>query len=197
MTLIGHDPGHGRILDPKHGPDPGTVHGALTERDWVLQLALDLAAATPWAAHMLLRKGESGLAYSHRAEEADRAGCDLVICHHVNSHRDPDLDGLMAFHLQGDHLGREVGDAVMRAAPFDLLRHKAKSTPARPDDWTQDAHAVMDHYRDRGLPVVLIEWGFASAPRDYAVLQSPASRPALCAAGAVGIARAMELTHPG
>lgn len=197
MTLIGHDPGHGRILDLKLGPDPGTIHGAITERDWVLQMALDIGSATPWAQHLLLRKGESGLSYSKRAEEAERAGCDLIICHHVNSHRDPDMDGLMAFHLQGDHLGREVGDAVMRAAPFDLLRHKAKSTPARPDDWTRDAHAVMDSYRDRGLPVVLIEWGFASASRDYAVLQSPASRPALCAAAAVGIARAMELTHPG
>lgn len=192
MILVAHDPGHGAGASPT-----GCVHGGLIERDWVLQLAQDLVAATPWARHMLLRTGPVGMIYADRAAEAEQLEAQLVISHHVNAHADPQVDGLMTFHVPGDHLAREVGEAVMRAAPYELLRAKPRSTPSSPGDWTRDAYGVLAHYRSRGLSVVLVEWGFATSARDRAVLMSPASRPALCAAGAAGIARAMELTHPG
>jgi N-acetylmuramoyl-L-alanine amidase len=168
----------------------------MPERDWVLPMALDLVAATPWAGeHTILRGGETGGHYSVRALKAAALNLDLVICHHVNA-GPAGLDGLMCFHLPGDHLAQETGDAVMRAAPAKLLQRKAKSTPATSDDWTRDAHAVMGHYDRRGIRVLLIEWGFSTAPVDLEVLLSSASRPALCVAGAAGLARLIELTHP-
>lgn len=188
--LIAHDPGHGCPPRPT-----GTSHGGLVERDWVLSMARDLAAAVPWCKHLLLRSGPSGPTYPERAARAESAGADLVLCHHVNAAADPSLDGLMCFVPPGSHIAREVGEAIMRAAPAELRRTKPKPIPSGPGDWTADAWAVMLHYHQRGLPVVLIEWGFATSPVDLAVLMAPSSRPALCAAGAAGIARAVDLTH--
>lgn len=190
--IIVHDPGHGAEGRPR-----GTEHGDLVERDWVLQMAQDLRASIPWCTHHLLRTGENGPGYDARASEAEKLRPGLVICHHVNAASAVTLDGLMCFYVHGDHIGREAGEAIMRAAPADLRRTKPWPFPSRLGDWTADAYSVLHRYRERGLSVVLVEWGFATAPRDYAVLMSPASRPALCAAGAAGIARSMELTHPG
>lgn len=190
--LVAHDPGHGA------GPRPtGTCHGDLIERDWVLRMAEDLEAAVPWARHRLLRTIDVGPTYSDRAVDAEACGASLVLSHHVNAHVDTSLDGLMCFVAPDDQIGLEVGNAIMRAAPAELRRKKARSTLSRSGNWTRDAWSVLERYRARGIPVVLIEWGFATSPNDYGVLMSPASRPALCAAGAAGIARAFELIqHP-
>lgn len=193
--IIGHDPGHGYLH--KGVPHPGTSLGTITERDWVMQQATELTTALPWAQHYLLRHGESGPVYPMRAASAAELGCDIVFCHHVNAGPTPELDGLMVFVIPGDHITREVGDAIMRAAPSELRRRKPRSTPATSSDWTRDAHGVLRHYHERGVRAVLIEWGFATSPLDRAVLLSAASLPARCMAAGAGSARAFELLHVG
>jgi N-acetylmuramoyl-L-alanine amidase len=206
-----HDPGHG-------GDNRGCAYHGLDETRWVLQLAHDLEAALAGfgVEQRLTRQEDITISYEQRAEDAwEWAGprC-LVLCHHVNAMvrqiavgkddagvpvlqdvPDETVDGLMAFALAQDYRGLEVASAVMRAAPCGLLRRKTKSIPATSQDWTRHAYNVLRPYARRGMIAVLVEWGFATSPRDRAILQSPSSRPAICAAAAAGVSRALELIH--
>jgi len=197
MKLL-HDPGHG-------GSNRGCEHAGLIEREWVLGLSTDLVVALSGfgVQQKLTREMDISLPYEDRAAAGWQWGAKLVFCHHVNAAvkkdsagvevPDESPDGLIAFALAEDSIAQAVGDAIMRAAPIGLLRSKAKTVPATPFDWTENANNVMRHYARHSMHVVLIEWGFATSPRDRAVLQSATSRPALCAAVAAGVGRAYEL----
>lgn len=188
--LVAHDPGHGAPLRIT-----GTTAGGIAERDLVLELARDVAAGILWAQHLLLRDEPEGPSYDERANAAAAAGARLVLCHHVNAYSSDKARGLMVFVDEHDGLAEEVGLAITRATPAELVREDALAF-ALQGDWTRDAHAVIEHYHRRGLPCVFIEWGFATSPHDVDVLTRARSRPAIVACAAAGIARAIELTHP-
>lgn len=116
--IVAHDPGHGwepAII--------GSHANGIIERDYVLELALDVARGIDWphVTHRLLRtsndKGPGCLNYHPRATSA--LGSDLVICHHVNA-AGPDAHGMLTFWDPGDKLGEEVAKAIARAAPARL-----------------------------------------------------------------------------
>lgn len=178
--------------DPGHGPSAGTSHGELIERDWVLLMAEDLIAAYPHVPHGLLRTGEQGTSYTERAECAKRNGASVVFCHHVNANSEPSMSGLMVHYIDGDNTGRDIAEAIANAAPVGLRRRTA-TIASRPGDWTERAYNVMNTYASRGVPVILIEWGFATNEKDREILLSARRRPELCAAGIAGIARARAL----
>lgn len=214
--IIAHDPGHG--YQPRPG---GCSHNGINERDLVLLIATDIAAGIPWANHCLLRRCADGPSYTDRAQTALKLGARLVLCHHINSverqkvvdgkpmvttdasgverpemEPDPTAHGLITFFDAGDVVGEAVARAIAAGAPPKLHRDFEKACfPASPNDWTVNAHWVLEHYRCLGLPAVLIEWGFATNQSDAAVLLNPLLRPQLVTAAAAGIARAIEVTH--
>ena len=79
-------------------------------------------------------------------------------------------DGLTCYAQASDNLGLEVGAAIMRAAPRDLLVSKVRCVPTSEHDWTKNANYILAQYARWGIPGVLIEWGFATSPRDRATL---------------------------
>lgn len=187
--MICHDPGHG------HNGDPGTSHGEIVERELVLSIATDIAAGIPWCDHRLLRHAADGPSYADRARAAVMCGAKLVLCHHVNAYSDSTAHGLITFYDPSDPVGRAVAETISRSAPAKLLRPLTGIFPALTTDWTRDARSVLEHYRELGLPAVLIEWGFATNSGDAASLLDPNIRPQIVCAAANGIARAMELCH--
>jgi N-acetylmuramoyl-L-alanine amidase len=205
MLKVWHCPGHG-------GDNPGLEYAGFVERHWVVGIARDIAAATaPWSVeHCLARDKDETIPYSVRGEAAHDWQADLVLCHHVNAMFDtkidletgeesiplPKYDGLMTFVKPADTKGIAVAGAISRAAPRGLLQRKVKPFLANKWDWTSRAWTVVDAYTRWGTPAVLIEWGFATAPGDLAILQSSNHRPALVAAALSGIARMLEV-HSG
>lgn len=211
-----HDPGHG-------GPDNrGVVHGGIVEAEYTLQIALQcFNALASWCSEQYCtRMSDSELALANRGHMARDKGAGLSLVHHVNAiyHRpkivgyrttvgengasvqeaiygrreaNTDIDGLMVFYLPGCWRSREVAAAIMRAAPEGLQRRKQRGTPALVGDWTRLAYNVLRHHM--GRPAVLIEWGFATAPRDVEILTSLQSQRALITAAQAGVARFIEL----
>lgn len=203
MTRLWHCQGHG-------GANKGCVHAELEERFWVMKMAQDLEPSLlAWGVEVrYAREGDETIDYSDRAEQARIWGADLAFLHHVNAYRyppghplagqpHPNADGLLCLALPTDHIGLEVGSAITRAAPKDLLGRKLRTIPTNPYDWTKHAHSVLLEYGRRGVPAVLIEWGFATSPRDRAILMGANHRPALVAAAMAGVGRFLELKHAG
>ena len=183
------------LIDPGHGGDNiGCEHGGLVEKDWTLAMALDLEHwLRAWGFGVILTRTEDeSVSLERRGALGDINHIDLALSLHVNAYKDPEQDGLMCFTLPDDPVAREVGSAIMRASPRELLRHKQRPLPSRAGDWTRDAYSVLRHHAAR--PAVLIEFGFATSPRDLEILTSPSSRPALCAAVLAGASRFHELS---
>jgi N-acetylmuramoyl-L-alanine amidase len=186
--LVAHDPGHG-------GKDPGTSHNGIVEKDWVLQFSQEVVAALPWCQHVLTRTEDRNLGLTEAAQIALDKWADVAICHHVDASSDPDVDGLRCYYLPGDHVGKEMAEAIMRAAPKELLSKKPRPTPCNSEDWTRRAYNCMAPFRAREIPVVLVEWGFVTSLHDSEILKAQRSLPALCMAAGAGIARAYEILH--
>lgn len=205
MLVFAHDPGHGkvRLIGGREVVDPGTsaradingdgnIGAEDSEANEVLSFARDIRDGVPWAAHILLRDGPVGPTYQERAERAKKAGASLVLCHHVNANNSSKPHGLMAFYLPSDELGSEVASVIARCAPKPLWRGGA--TPATSRTWPRVV-GVMSCYANVGLPVVLIEWGFATNPGNAMALADLTLRPAIVACAASGIAHAMYYLH--
>lgn len=200
--LVMHDPGHGQIktIDGHQVIDKGAraiakSHGkevVVEESELVLGIAIDAHASIPWAASTLLRTGESGPSYSDRADEAKRRGADIVLIHHANASDNPSAHGLMTFYSDGDDLARDVASSIARSAPVELFRGNA--TVATRQAWPRVKN-VLDVYRERSLSAVLIEWGFLTNDHDLKILTDMRYRPAFSACVAVGLARAMIVSH--
>lgn len=186
MTCLVHGVGHG-------GADPGCVEGALIEKDWVLKQALACEEAIkPWGIEQhLTRRTDINPTARAEAQFASEHNADLVILHHVNTNPNPAVDGLMTFALVSDPFGVEVGDAIARAAPARLLRRNPKTTLIHPMD--QDWPRVFTCLKYHTCPAVLIEYGFATSPKDLAILLDPLSERGLVAAVLAGVARMLEL----
>lgn len=198
---VWHDPQHG-------GSNRGTEWHGLFERHWVLDMATDLfpMLGSMGCEQRLARISDVTIPYGDRAQAANEWGANLAILHHANAMVYPEgheregqaweeYDGLMTFVYPGDNVGYEVAEMIGRCAPRGL-RQKRPTYITSPDRkrWTNNAHRCLTHYRLRDIPAVLIEWGFATSPRDRSILQSAKHRPALCACVACGIGRFYEVT---
>jgi N-acetylmuramoyl-L-alanine amidase len=186
--MIVHDPGHG------FDGDNGCSENGINEAAVVLSIARDVVAGIAWAHHRMLREAAVGPGYTDRAQAALLLQPAIVLCHHINASTDPADRGTITFYDEGDEIGQSVAAAITRSVPGALLRTVNGIFPAKSTDWTNRAHWVIQHYRAVGLPVCLIEWGFATSVRDAAFLLNPLCRPGIVAAAAAGIARAMEIT---
>jgi N-acetylmuramoyl-L-alanine amidase len=186
--VLDHVPGHG-------GEDPGCLQLGTPEKDWVLSMALDCETAIkPWGIEQhLTRRTDINTSPHEESQLCMEHGAHLAICHHVNTNDNPEVDGLMCFALASDPWGVQIGDAIMRAAPAGLLRRSPKTTLIHPND--RDWPRVYTSLRLFTCAAVLIEYGFATSPKDREILLDPVSRPALVAAVLCGVARFQQLMH--
>lgn len=189
---IMHFPGHGGQGDTRHEKGYISPDGSFVERQWVLDLAYDIhVTCDRWGVDSAMgRTDDTCLSFRERSDIAIKHGANFVIEHHVNAHKDHEIDGLMCFCRAHDNVGMEVCEAIARAAPKLLLRRKSRAYLTSEHDWTKDAHACL---RKHMCSAILIEWGFATSTRDLAILTSPHSRPALVAAFMAGVGRLFEV----
>ena len=188
---IMHDPGHG-------GNNTGIVHGGLIEKEWLLSFVQDVhAQLSHWRIDQFLtRENDAQISLEDRGQMGKTWRADLAIIYHVNGafdeHEEPntDMHGLMSFVLPEDWVGKEVGSAIMRAAPMNLRRATTKPTKSMRNHWTGRAYNVLSRHH---CPAVLVELGFATNPVDLGVLKSFSSRPALVTAIQAGVARFIEI----
>lgn len=192
--------------DPQHGgSNKGCEWGGLIERHQVVGISNDLVPVLGGMGceQRLARTGDETIPYADRAKAAADWGAELAFLHHINAMVYPRghelegkpwirYDGLMTFALADDPKALSVAEVIGHCAPVEL-RQRMPTYVANPHDWTRNAYNCLVHYSRVGIPAVLIEWGFATSPRDRAILQSADHRMSLCAAAACGIGRAYEL----
>lgn len=187
-------------LDPGHDlARPGCSHNGLDETAYVHDLAEYLDAYMRMGPHCVTTVSraadEATKRYTARANEAKLWGAELVLCLHVNAMPPGGLTarGLMTFYVDGDQVSADIAQVIARCSPARLYRGSSRCFAARADDWTKHALAVMTPYHELGLPVVLVELGFATDASDADIMLNDATRPAFAAMVMAGAARAMEL----
>lgn len=186
-----HDPGHG-------GSNLGTQEGGINEKELILEIATDIRAGLSgwrYLKQSMTRIDDRDISFKTRAEKAKMFEAQLALIYHINASSDPGVDGLTTFVMATNSVESEVAQAIMRAAPYDLLRSKTRPYIASPTDWTRRTYNCMIEYDRLGIPSVLIEFGFATSPIDAPILISEHHRPAMVACVGAGVARAMELIN--
>jgi len=192
------------VIDPGHGaPDSGTVHNGIVEKDLTLELGFqleDVILKTRWFYDVKmtrrvdrnLRNAEAGkIAHDHQA--------DLVISIHVNGVVNPQARGLEVYHLSGDVVGREVADAICRAAPAPL-RHPTRTVGKAAIGEEPHLRNIRAVLTPMPRPSVLVEVGFCSNPQDAAALKSDVVQRGIVAAmlcGALEAQRRMGMNGKG
>lgn len=159
--LVCIDPGHG-------GGDPGCVNNGIKESDYVLDMAFRvhnaILARDSTAQVRLTRSSNVRVSFSGRGRTS--AGCDAVVCLHVNS-ADPSARGLRLFHYPGNTHAVKICDAIVRKYPEELNRH-SKHIAVSKTDWTRRAYTVVTAHKPTA---VLVELGFSSNVDDARLLQ--------------------------
>ena len=187
-----HCPGH-------CGESHGCEYNGIVEKDWVLTFAQYLSdKLAPTCEQYMGRTGDYKESYKLRASVAAEIGVDLVIMHHINAITGADglpierIDGLMTFYKPGDVIGQEVARVMGRCAP-ESMQQKKPHYATSPHNWTKRADNCLSAYRDHRIPVVLVEYGFATSPNDAEFLQDDSNWVSLFATVAAGVGRATEL----
>jgi len=189
-------PGHG-------GRNRGCNHGGLYENDWTLEFSRDCGPSLMvlGAEVQLARESDTFISYRDRAKNAEKWGADLVLCHHINAsvyprnHEkageiDPYPRGAWTMIMPGDSVGYQVGRRILQVSPN---RNSLRPIRCSQSDWTASAFGVMEPYREKRIPVVLIEWGFATNPDERSFLKSRTHRYTLVASVVSAVARFAEL----
>jgi N-acetylmuramoyl-L-alanine amidase len=199
MRLI-HDPGHG-------GHNRGLQYAGFVERSWVIDfghLLMDrLSSLCEY--QCMARTSDDYIRYTVRARRAVEWKADLAFLHHVNGlfygqdhHRagqgNPHGSGTICFVVPEDELSHCVAEALIKGLPKELWRQKDYLITASPNDWTKNAYGHLSHYTSRGIPAVLIEWGFATNDADRRALQNDKVRDGMAKAAAEAVLRFKELT---
>jgi len=182
--LVFIDAGHG-------GTNSGCVHNGVTEKDFTLAAAKQLAGLLVEAriGHTLSRWEDDTVTLEERGRLS--SGADLVVSIHADAAADPAAGFLGAYVLPGDEVGQEVALEVERAAPNTLRPRTPGATLTKSIGWTQRAHNVLRPHAPR--PAVLVECGFLSNPRHAAYLSTSYGLAAVGLTLAAGVVRAAEI----
>ncbi len=207
IKRIAINAGHG-------GRDPGNMEGRRMEKNYTLDLAIDLARHLKAAGFQVvfIRSSDRFIALPDRATEANRANADLYVSLHFNGFDGPGNDavqGLETYCLTPAG-APSSNDAQRhgRMAGFDANRFDRENVTL--------AHlvhrAILDQtpLADRGvrrarfkeltllrMPGLLIEGGYMTHPGDTRLMDSKKSRDQLAAAIADGILRHKKLVERG
>ncbi|HYZ11234.1 MAG TPA: N-acetylmuramoyl-L-alanine amidase [Actinomycetota bacterium] len=177
-------------VDPGHGPhDPGSIGPAGTrEADAVYRVAeallveLRLRGSDP----RLLRGAAEDPDASERAARANRAGAEVLVSVHLNSHVDASAEGSSAYYFGG------VGaSSVAGATLAELVQDELTSATGLRDGRTHPkAFPIL---RETRMPAVQIEPCFLTNPKEEQLL----SEEGFVRDVAVAIATALERYFAG
>ncbi len=207
IKRIAINAGHG-------GRDPGNMEGRRMEKNYTLDLAIDLARHLKASGFQVvfIRSSDRFIALPDRATEANRANADLYVSLHFNGFDGPGNDavqGLETYCLTPAG-SPSSNDAQRhgRMAGFDANRFDRENVTL--------AHlvhrAILDQtpLADRGvrrarfkeltllrMPGLLVEGGYMTHPGDTRLMDSKKSRDQLAAAIADGILRHKKLVERG
>lgn len=179
------DPGHG-------GADPGVdLFKPLVEKDLNLVVSKLVRERLENAGHTvaMARDDDRALRLSERGALSAKFQADLVISIHTNSNGSPDPRGLMTFYWPGNEKGQRVAESIAVACPESLKRRQA-AYAATKEGWPRVRNVLTVHT----ATAVLVEVGFASNPKDRALLLDPGVQVAIADAIAWGSDLARDLT---
>lgn len=163
-------------IDPGHGGRDlgGGTCRYFREADWVLDVSLHQAALLRGLGHqvVLTRSADVDLSLAGRARIVRESGAQICLCNHVNNVSDPRAHGLEIFHSihARPDLARAIADEILalglirpRSGGLGVVQTR-RSTRLPHQDY---------YYMNRktgSVQVALIEYGFASNPRDAKAL---------------------------
>lgn len=185
--MIAIDAGHG-------GQNKGAQVGDLWEKDLTLAVALDLyrsLQSIPTVEPFLIRAQDRDVSLGMRGRIA--GGADVVISLHVNTSPDPNVKGLMIFHLRDNHKAAALAENVARYCPKDLKRSKI-IYQTDPDGWTMRANAVLRPHGSKAA--ILIEMAHATNAHDLDLIRSGNLIPNVCPCIVGGIVAWMRGNKP-
>lgn len=181
---------HGVAIDPGHGgQDPGTIGGALKEKNLTLDLARDLEKQLKMKLGIpvyLSRDADYQPSAEQRLKAAAHPEVDALLQLHVQAAFSPTPSGVMLFvrpaeERDGKVLPASDGGSMRLARDLEAALRRAGIPVA-------GIFAAPLLPLGRGdLPTVLVEAGFLSNPADQARLADPAGRQSLAAALFAGL----------
>jgi N-acetylmuramoyl-L-alanine amidase len=175
------------VLDPGHGgSDTGATGHGVTEADVVLDLArrIEGRLTAIGVSVVFTRTEHTNPTEGERAEIANRAGADVVLSLHCDSHDHVDASGVASFFFGRDRssawspVGEHLADLVLREV---VARTSLRNCRSHGRSWTLLQRTTM--------PAVRIEAGYLSHPDDAALLADPAFRDTLAEAVLVSLQR--------
>ncbi len=154
-------------VDPGHGPtDPGARGPAGTrEADGAYRLAealleeLRLRGSDP----RLLRHADEDPDASERAARANRAGADVLVSIHLNSHEDPAAEGSSSYYFGGVGASSVAGALLAELVQDELT----SATGLRDGRAHPKAFPIL---RETRMPAVQIEPCFVTNPKEERLL---------------------------
>lgn len=148
--------------------------------------------------YTLIRKTDDELlGFKDRGERAREANCDFVFVLHTNSEADKTRHGALGFHWPDSELGEAVSNTVLQAMPHVLRRTTPSFAAFQEDFFGGRPRRTLKPYVDRGIPAMLLEFGYASNETDLEALQDTSTQFGICAAllcGVAAIRQAKELS---
>jgi len=188
------------IIDPGHGgSDTGIVFENIVEKDYVFSMAeyFKLVAELFDFEVYLTRERDEDPTHDQRNLKSILVQAELFISLHVDGvfneqTKEPitTTDGSHCFYNPNDLIGYEIGSAIMRSVPKNLLRYKPKPTPCNDSDWTKRVYNCIHAIK---IPCVLWEMGFITSPIDRSILLDKKSKPALAGSFLCGLGRFLEI----
>ncbi len=142
------------IVDPGHGgKDPGALAkiGGRNEKDLVLDIAKRLAKklGNKGARVIMTRKTDRFVKLDNRAKLADKYNANILISIHIDSHRNPRINGATCYIARKSlRKSREVAESICCCLESNLIRCKGVRKA--------DFRVLVGHSK----PAVLIECGY-------------------------------------
>ena len=168
------DAGHG-------GTDPGACHGALYEKDVVLDIALHLEKMLKNAGYevFMTRTSDVFNTPAEKAFMANNSKADYFISIHCNAYLDPSANGTetLVYELNGE--GGRLAKQVQKSL-LETLETRDRGVKERKD------LIVINSTR---MPAILVETAFISNPDEKAILLDSKKRKAIAQAIFSGIQR--------
>lgn len=175
------------VLDPGHGgPDPGGAAHGLTEAAVVMDLArrIEGRLTAIGVSVVFSRKEQACPSEEERADLANRAGADVLLSLHCDSHDQTAASGVATFFYGRDRarswsaVGEELADLLLREV---VARTGLTNCRSHARAWTLLQQTTM--------PAVRLEAGYLSHPDDATQLADPAFRDRLAEAVVVALQR--------
>ena len=197
MITIALDPGH-----PSREGNLGATVPGMVEADetlgWCRYIHRHVAhSCEPMSSFLVRSRADEVVSLEERGQRAIDGHADFALAIHINAWHTEAQSGAGTYYAPGDSVGRDVADTILRCMPDPLARRTRVAIAADPsnqlDKWLEAPLAVLEPYRKRLIPAVLLEVGFMTHGGDYEAMRDPSIQFGVLAACLSGFARARLL----